>query len=359
MSGVEAIFGVIAGGASFVSLAIQLGESAAKLKKIYHGARNAPQTITRLIFGLETMSMALEELKQHGQHGTHNGALLARCITECQQSTAEIQQLVDKMERYIANYGRVGKLYTAFKERDTKELLNDLEGAKSRLELAYMMFLAADQRRRDQALQAQVSAGNAGISQQLTLLIQSSPPPVPTQLGVSNIRALRANEQMTARLHEIDTAEMSNGHEDTDQYDHPLPARQVKRKNSKRRLRVRFCLPTWLCSRIWELAIDRAQCRWTMHLRTYNVVSYSSPVFHYCRGGNIAGIQRLIENGEATPLDVGVSGDGLSKTMIEVNLESLERWDKSNEFRRLRLTDSWEFVGISSIRQLGRIRRQY
>lgn len=150
MSGAEAIFGVVSGGAGLASLAIQLGDCAVKLKRVYYAAKSAPRTIERLIFGLETMAMALSELEQHRQRHIHDGALLFRCITECQHSTTDIQRLVDKMERYMTSYGKVGRMYTVFHERDVKELLDELERAKSSLELAYMMYLAAEQRRREQ-----------------------------------------------------------------------------------------------------------------------------------------------------------------------------------------------------------------
>jgi Fungal N-terminal domain of STAND proteins len=318
MSGVEAIFGMAAGGAGLVSLGVQLSESAVKLRGIYHAAKDAPRIVSRLVFGLETMAMALRDLEQHRQQNSHSGALLARCITECQQSTAEIQQLVDKMNGHLAKHARVGgKLYAAFKERDMKELLDDLEKAKSSLELAYMMYLAEEQRRRDQAhvntlylhgnllqgLQAQVSAGNANISQQLILLTQFSTPQQPHMLN-SETQTATARELMSARRHDSSIAEKLDGLEWVSQYNRSLPVRQIKRKNSKARFRASIRLPTWLCRRVWEFAVTHAQCRWSMHLRTYNIVPDNSLIFHYCESGNLAKVRMLIESGEATPLDV-------------------------------------------------------
>jgi hypothetical protein len=196
MSGAEAIFGVISGGAGLLSLGIQLSESAVKLKRIFYAAKNAPQTISRHVFSLETMALALQELEQHRRHDAHSGALLARCIMAYRESTFQIQQLLDKMEHYMTAYDRVGgKLYTVYKDREVKELFEDVERAKSSLELAYMIYLAAEQRRRDQThrdtlaqhntllsgLQAQVLTGNADISQRLTGLLQSLTVPQHTE----------------------------------------------------------------------------------------------------------------------------------------------------------------------------------
>jgi hypothetical protein len=337
MSGVEAIFGMAASGAGLVSLGIQLGESAVKLRRIYHVAKDAPRTVSRLVFGLETMAMALRGLEQHRQQNSHSGALLARCITECQQSTAEIQRLVDKVDGHLAKHVRIsGKVYAAFKERDMKELLDDLEKAKSSLELAYMMYLAEEQRRRDQAhgntlslhgtllrgLQAQVSAGNASISQQLTLLTQFSTSQQQPYMCISETQTTTANELMSARSHDFDTAEKSDGLERVSQCNRSLPVKQVKRKNGKTRFRASFRLPTWLCRRVWEFTVTHAQCSWSMHLRTYNIAPDNSLIFHYCHAGDLAKVRRLIESGEATPLDVVMLNEdegGSWWTLLEVS----------------------------------------
>ena len=91
--------------------------------------------------------------------------------------------LVDKMERYMADRVKVkGRLYAIFKEGSMKELLNNLERAKSSLILALTMYYAAEQRRRGKeanyllsAIQAQLLARNGNIQQQQTMLLQSPP----------------------------------------------------------------------------------------------------------------------------------------------------------------------------------------
>jgi hypothetical protein len=316
MSGAEAILGVISGGVGLVSLGIQLSESAVKLKRIFSTAKNAPQTISRHIFSLETMAIALQELERHRRHDAHSGALLARCIMECRESTFQIQQLVDKMEHYMTAYDRVGgKLYTVYKEREVKELFEDLERAKSSLELAYMIYLAAEQRRRDQAhsdtlalhntllsgLQAQVLAGNADISQRLTGLLQSLTVPQQAQLVVSDSHTAIASEPMLTGEVEINMGETSSSRDHLKQCRRPLPVRQVQRKNSKAHIRIR--LPSRLCSYIWEFAITSAQSRRSIHLYTYNIVPQNSLIFRYCELGDVAAMQRLITSGEGSLLD--------------------------------------------------------
>ena len=66
MSGIE-ILGVAASVASFVSLGIQLGESAMKLRRICNAIKDAPERIKSLAFALETMDMGLRQLEEHRQ----------------------------------------------------------------------------------------------------------------------------------------------------------------------------------------------------------------------------------------------------------------------------------------------------
>jgi hypothetical protein len=235
---------VISGGAGLLSLGIQLSESAVKLKRNFYASKNAPQTISRHVFSLETMALALQ-----------------------------------------------GKLYTVYKEREVKELFEDLEKAKSSLELAYMIYLAAGQRRRDQAhsdtlaphstllcgLQVQLSAGNAEISQRLTGLLQSLKVPQQAQLVISDGHTAIARESMLTGEVRINMGETSSSRDDLKHCGRPRSVRQVQRrksKNSKAHIRIR--LPSRLCSYIWEFAITSDQSRCSMHLYTYNIVPPNS-----------------------------------------------------------------------------------
>ncbi|OAP63344.1 hypothetical protein AYL99_02571 [Fonsecaea erecta] len=303
MSGVEAVFGIAASGAGLLSLGIQLMESAAMLKKIYHAARDAPRIIATLQFSLETMALALRQLEQRRQQRTASDTLLARCIVECELHTAEIQELINKMdERLSKDFKLGGRLYAVFKQRDVKELLDGLEKAKSSLELAYMMYLGEEQRRRDQVhtdmlalhgtlidgLHAQVSAGNASLAQQLMLLGQSSVSSPQHRSAI--IPSAQANTTSTAN--------------------------RVRRKNNKPCFRAALRFPSWLTTRIFHFAVIQAQGGWSIHLRTFNHVPDGSLIFRYCAGGDVKGMKSLFKSGMATPLDA-VSRDGGWWTLIE------------------------------------------
>jgi hypothetical protein len=339
MSGVEAILGVISGGVGLVSLGIQLSECAVKLKRIQSVAKNAPQTISGYIFSLETMSIALQELEQHRKHNAHNGTLLGRCIIECRESTSQIQQLVNKMESYMTESNSLrGKLFTVYKDQEVRELFDRLERAKSSLELAYMIYLAAEQRQRDQAhantlsmhsnllssLQSQISEGNAHISQQLTLSLQPPSVSVAAQSLVSNSSAMIEIEPKSTTEVEINTDKTSRSRDHLAQWAQPHQPRKIKPKYNKPRIRIR--MPIQIYNKIWDFAITSAQSGWGLHLHTYNVVPHNSLIFRYCELGDLPAMQRLIKSGEGSLLDTMpdiIYGSEDNWTLLEVRTQYL------------------------------------
>jgi hypothetical protein len=363
MSGIEASLGVAAGGAGLLSLALQLGETAVKLKRIFFSLKNAPRTVSRLVFDLETMALTLHTLEQYRQQDIHGGTLLARCITECQERTSEIQHLVGKMDQCMTKHEKFGgRVYTAFKEREVKELLSELDRAKSSLELACAMFFATRQMQRDEAyisilnqhgtllssLQAEISSGNANTSQQSPLLLQ------PETTSYPRLRTT-PEMQMITNI-ERNTTGIFRNNEHASPPDHSPLAKKAGRKNDKDLKLIDLKLRSWFGHRIWEFTVRKAYCRWSMHLSTYNVVPGDSMIFHYAEVGDIVGIQRLIERGEGSLLDVGYARYG--ETLIEVSTQ-LEEDSRSNDFRPLQGLPSLKLFDIYSERQHGRTRREH
>lgn len=142
MSGIE-VFGVVTGGAGLVSLGLQLGDSARRLKKLYHTVKDAPESLQLLSFELETMALSLELLQrqQKPQHQNSTDVLFLRCLATCQQRTHEVQRLVDTMTRRMEKHSRLrGRLYFAAKDQDVHDMIGRLEIAKSSLQMAYAMY---------------------------------------------------------------------------------------------------------------------------------------------------------------------------------------------------------------------------
>ncbi|GAB7326097.1 hypothetical protein MBLNU13_g10118t3 [Cladosporium sp. NU13] len=134
------IFGAAASGAGLVSLSMQLLESAQKLKGFYDTSKDAPETVARLCFDLETMSMALRQFEQYRQNDIFGSELLGRCILACQQAVARIKAAVEKVDRLISKARFAGKVYMGFKEPEVRKLLEEMEHAKSSMLLAYTSY---------------------------------------------------------------------------------------------------------------------------------------------------------------------------------------------------------------------------
>ena len=134
------IFGAVASGASLISLSMQLLESSQKLKSFCDTARNAPETVSRLCFDLETMSLALHQFEQYRQQDILGSELLSRCIKTCERAVSRIQVAVDKVDRLLHKTRFAGRVYMGFKEPEVRVLLEDMEHAKSSLHLAYTSY---------------------------------------------------------------------------------------------------------------------------------------------------------------------------------------------------------------------------
>jgi hypothetical protein len=88
------------------------------------------------------------------------------------------------------------------------------------------------------------------------------------------------------------------------------------RHTRKVAFRVKFGAPAWFSSRVWDITRINAQAGWDLCFRTYNRRPYDSEVLHCCRSGNLEGLKRLIQNGEASLLDVDVHGSNLISVSI-------------------------------------------
>ncbi|ETI26091.1 hypothetical protein G647_02868 [Cladophialophora carrionii CBS 160.54] len=373
MSGVEAIIGLVAGGAGFVSLAFQLMESTTKLKRIYHAAQDAPTTLSRLTFDLETMAMALRQLDQHRQAGTPTETLLARCIIACERATTQIKELVDKLETCLAGHKKIrGKLYTAFKQHDVRELLDNLENAKSSLHIAYTMHLAEEQKLRDLThsnvvalqsamicdLQTQMQMQTASLSDQLTLVAQAPCLSHHQHGNAKTQRPLASHLRGLAPIPEDKKDSLVNDRTNT----RNPPRKSARTKSSKSRFRVTYQLPNWISRRTYDIALLQLQCGWDVLLRTYNVVHYDSLIFDFVEYGNLARVRGLIESGYATPLDVRPNyGAGLIRSFgpWQTLLEAAASFNQVDVCRYLLNQATWPDHDTVLSRSLGTFSYRY
>lgn len=106
-----------------------------------------------------------------------------------------------------------------------------------------------------------------------------------------------------------------------DSLDDGLPGMHCNLLRSKRRPREYgrkakpfvITLRPWLVSKLWLISVSRSQAGWDANIRTWNVVPSNSPIFRLARKGDLRGIQRLVDSGQASPFDVDEYGENIAQ----------------------------------------------
>ena len=102
---------------------------------------------------------------------------------------------------------------------------------------------------------------------------------------------------------------------------------QRSRRSGSNDFHLRISL--WFSNRILHIAGARACNGWDLKIRIYNVREDNAPIFKCVKKGDLAGVRRLIANGEASPLDRSAQG----LTLLEVWRTSTNA-NKANELWR-------------------------
>jgi hypothetical protein len=331
MSGAEVILGVVAGGAGLASLSIQLAESAIKLKRLYHGMRNAPETLTEIANEIELMSLSLKHLERHRQIESHGADLLDRCIENCRSHTTKITLLTEKISQKIDKASLTGRLYASVRERDVEKLLDDLARARSALHLAVDLYHRAEKERRRLIRKADAVIREDRMAMCLVALqvlqenqavIMRTHEPLVQNPRVQEIRELEDGSKEGEDGEKIETHDR--------QYRGPSTYRRREVRDTPA-FRFRMKLPALFSSRVWEIARIDAEQGWDLQFRTYNVRPLDSLIFWYCEIGDLEGVKGLIWNGEASLLDVTPTGGSLITVSI---IDGLYRFEAKPDYRQ-------------------------
>ncbi len=127
---------------SLASLAIQLLESAEKIKRIYSDTRNAPARLRALAEDVGMTALMLQNLEAYRQqHDIGNDALLWRCTARMRESVESIDALVTALHSRLQRYPIFAKLSVAFKEDYLQRLLDELERSKTSIIVAHQLYM--------------------------------------------------------------------------------------------------------------------------------------------------------------------------------------------------------------------------
>jgi hypothetical protein len=372
MSGGQDVLGMVAGGASLLSLSVKLAESAATLKRLYHDARNAPEALVDLAHGIETVSLDLRLIERNGQTETYGADLLNRCLEWCQRHAADIQQLTDQLSLKLGRVLLSGKGDIVVREQILDTLLHDLNHAQTTLQQTLEEFHEQEMDRRwplratgavrshrgheysniavrDHArlhigdvymygppsqqtvanpeIYASTRQKRTGESQRpirgsedgpyqgnqrstaMRRAIQTYTDNVTREFGLA---VHRNRASLIQELEEVSPRLISSDRlEKSNQIVSNSPGTIRSRKARKVAFRVKLRAPAWFSDRVWEIAKVDAQQGWDLCFRTFNQRPDNAHIFVCCDNGDIHEIRRLIEAREASLLDVTSSGDNL------------------------------------------------
>lgn len=310
------IFGAAASGAGLLSLAIQLGDCAVKLKSFYEEVEKAPKSLNWLSREIKTLALLLKQIDgARFENDLVDTDVLAQSIELCTECTEEIVEATNKLESIMRKYRAAGRVYSAFRLRDVTDLCANLERAKSSLVLAFQVFDHRSQvtllsASRDLAMQHSLlllkhSEALADVKADTTALKEmalSDSKKSGAQIGPSEFVGRKTS---AVRSHFEFVEASSSGCSSI------ALVGQRSRTSNRQRTLCRFRLPRWFSLIVWEMSVLHSQGRWDLCLQSVNMRPHDSPIMDYFVLGNIAGVKRIFEEGLASPSDVFGNGSPL------------------------------------------------
>jgi hypothetical protein len=137
------ILGVVASGISIASIAIQIGESALKLKEFWDTVKEAPEEIKYLIDEIETLSLILSDIgnsEQQGDLPLVGKESAKKSLEFCQKGAAILKGVVKELDEKIAKGKRIGGFKAALKKNVTEKLRDRLRSAQFMLMLSNQTY---------------------------------------------------------------------------------------------------------------------------------------------------------------------------------------------------------------------------
>jgi hypothetical protein len=379
MPGGQDVLGMVVGGASVLSLSVQLADSAATLKRLYHDTRNAPEALNHLAHEIETVSLDLTLIERNGQSEACGTDLLSQCLERCQRHAADIQQLTDQLSLRLGRVFLFGEVDTVVQEQVLDMLLDDLDHTQNTLQqdvlefhrqemasrwhlratsgvqstrshvysniavrdhgrlhigdvyttnygypsqqpVADLEIHASTRQKRLGGSQRPVRESKAGPhrgNQQSTAMQKAIQKYTDTLTREFGLVVRRTQASLIQELEEVSPRLISSNQlKKSDEIASDSAGRRRNRHSRNIAFRLRLKVPAWFSTRVWEIAKVDAQQGWDLCFRTFNRRPNDSSVFQCCQSGDLPGLKRLIRDGEASLYDVNESGGNLFAVSI-------------------------------------------
>ncbi|KAK6407551.1 hypothetical protein LTR95_018531 [Oleoguttula sp. CCFEE 5521] len=261
------LLGVVAGGAGLASLAVQLVDSAEKLRSFCRASKNASQSVDELVFDIETLSLSLRHLEKHQARDSMDIAPLERCVVACRTKVGQISNLVARMGLTMRKFDKMGKLYVAFKEPEVKKLVDDIERAKSSIQFAYMMYCQSWSMRKSESRAAIAAAHHNPLAEHTKQLDQvyDSDNRVQQQIGLLVSAVESAPRNVNSRI-------VSDDRNASQQSQSIMKsgaiASRISRRHSKAQWKLRVALP--FRAKAWDIDVEMGGSV-TVQIRPINI----------------------------------------------------------------------------------------
>ncbi|KAK4560302.1 hypothetical protein LTR86_005496 [Recurvomyces mirabilis] len=218
--------------------------------------------------------------------------LVDALVQRCKASVSKIVDVATSIENIISRHRTLGRIQMSYQAGNLRQLWETVEREKSSLALACQVHTAI-------ALQAQART-QAMLMEDVSKLLA---------LCGSKTAALSHPSAAVAPSSEVVAAVSSPSRASSHQLWAPT-AVGPKYKHRKKDY-WSFRIAPWFGHAVWQVALTRATTGWTLSLREWRVVSYAAEIFQMVHRGSVENVRRLIESGEASPLDVNEYGQNL------------------------------------------------
>ena len=247
------------------------------------------------------MSLSLHRLDSNRNANITGDELLGRCFTTRTRMVMKVEVTVSKIERHIQRFHVGGRLYMAFKDPEIRDLLDELERAKSSMSFACMSYCQY----------VIFAEGTLNIDKYIALSSWSL-----NEAARNAVLLTSQNDALSShilRLHSHkDTVQNGNvmtlDHltvskcKDGSQDEVPCSSQALevrKPHNQKRRPlhKIRIALPRYFTDCVWEFGLQESGNGWVVQRHPINERPPDSFVFYVVRSGSVPAVRALFKSG--------------------------------------------------------------
>jgi hypothetical protein len=142
------VFAVVASGVGIASFAVQLLDSAVKLRRLWTDVKDAPAEVVDLVSEIEVLSRVLGTIKPIHPPTPGNAtfdAVFNQCYSICEQGARNLERIARDLEMLIKRKKTMGALRIVLKKDIVADHRSRLERAKTSLLLAQQTYLSMQQ----------------------------------------------------------------------------------------------------------------------------------------------------------------------------------------------------------------------